>query len=254
MVRLLPATNFLKLLDTNGHNGPDSGNSEEGRLELDLSTEQNKLMMQLDEEFGMKVINGCHRKSNLFGFILFSEANYNVVRAMRDHDFIAALHVISGPNWPIFFVSPLERKIGEFFGSESRNSIGYARCISRETKYNQSALAFFGLSNSDKDLPCFVVFSINPKIPDVIDQKAYRISGKTEDEVKQSIETIVLTIADIEKTIRNGNDNNLDDSYVFWEATKSLDQMEVGNMIRKSIPRIGKVSSFLAIICKLLIK
>ena len=254
MVRLLPATNFLKLLDTNGHNGPDSGNSEEGRLELDYLTEQNKLMMQLDEEFGMKVINGCHRKSNLFGFILFSEANYNVVKAMRDHDFIAALHVISGPNWPIFFVSPLERKIDEFIGSGSRDTIGYACCVSRETKYNQSALAFFGLSNSDKDLPCFVVFSINPKTPDVVEQKAYRISGKTEDEVKYSIETIVCRIADIEKTIREGNDNNLDDPYVFWEATRSLDQMEVGNMIRKSIPGIGKISTFLSIICKLLIK
>ena len=211
-------------------------------------------MLQLDKEFGMKVINGCYRKSNLFGFILFSETNYNVVKAMRDRDFIAALHVVSGPNWPIFFVSPLERKIDEFIGSGSRDTIGYACCVSRETKYNQSALSFFGLSSSDKDLPCFVVFSINPKNPDEIEQKAYRISGKTEEEVKQSIETIVLTIADIEKTIRNGNDNNLDDSYVFWEATKSLDQMEVGNMIRKSIPGIGRISSFLSIICKLLIK
>lgn len=50
-------------------------------------------MIQLDEEFGIKVINGCHRKSNLFGFILFSEANYNVVKAMRDYDYIAAFPV-----------------------------------------------------------------------------------------------------------------------------------------------------------------
>lgn len=40
----------------------------------------------LDEEFGMKVINGCHCMSNIYGFILFSEANYNVVKVMRDAD------------------------------------------------------------------------------------------------------------------------------------------------------------------------
>ena len=43
-------------------------------------------MRMLDEKFGMKVINGCHSKSNIYGFILFSEVNYNVVKVMRDAD------------------------------------------------------------------------------------------------------------------------------------------------------------------------
>lgn len=210
-------------------------------------------MRLLDKDFGMKVINSCHSKSNIYGFILFSEINYDVVKVMRDVDYIAALNEISGPNWPIFFVSPLERKIEEFRGSGSQDVIGYAHCISRETKYNQSVLDFFKLTNSEKDLPCFAVFSIDPHNPDVIDQKTYKINGKTEDEIKQSIEKIVSTIADIEKTIRNGSDNRLDDFYVYWEATNSLDQMEVGNLIRKGFPGIGPVSSLVVAISRLFI-
>lgn len=211
-------------------------------------------MRLLDQVFGMKVINGCHSKSNIYGFILFSEISYNVVKVMRDVDFIAALHVISGPNWPIFFVSPLERKIEEFGGSGCRDSIEFTRCVSKETKYNQSVLEFFKLSNSERDLPCFVVFSINPKNPNVIEQNTYKISGKTENEVKQSIEQIVSTIADIERTVRNGSDNKLDDSYVYWEATKSLERMEVGNLIRNGFSGIGVVSSFVAAISRLFVR
>ena len=207
-------------------------------------------MRQLDKEFGMKVINDCHSKSNIYGFILYSETNYNVVKVMRDTDFIAALHVISGPNWPIFFVSPLEKKIDEFITSGSQDTIGFSYCVSKETKYNRSALDFFKLTNSDKDLPCFVVFSIDPKNPDEIYQRTYRISGKTEDEIKQSIEMIVSTIADIEKTIRNGSSKRFPNSYVYWEATNKLEQMEVGNLIRNSLPGIGSVSSFISIISR----
>ena len=45
-----------------------------------------QIMRMLDEKFGMKVINGCYCMSNIYGFILFSEANYNVVKVMRDAD------------------------------------------------------------------------------------------------------------------------------------------------------------------------
>ena len=74
--------------------------------------------MKLIEEFDLKVINECRCKSNIYGFILFSKINYSVVKVMRDADFIDALHIISGPNWPILFVSPLEKKIIDFNGTE----------------------------------------------------------------------------------------------------------------------------------------
>lgn len=210
-------------------------------------------MRMLDEEFGMKVINGCHSKSNIYGFILFSEANYNMVKVMRDADFIAALHVISGPNWPIFFVSPLKRKIEDFIGTGCRDTIGYALCVSQEPEYNQSALEFFQLRDSVQDLPCFVVFSVNPKNPDEIEQKTFKISGRTEDEVKQSIEQIVTTIADVERTVRNGSDKKLDDSYIYWEATASLERMEVGNLIRNGFRGFGTAASIVAAIGRLFV-
>lgn len=206
-------------------------------------------MRLVEEEFGLKVINNCHSKSNVYGFILYSEINYNVVKAMRDVDFIDALHVISGPNWPIFFVSPLQKKIDQFLGTRSNDVIEYMSCVSKETKYNKSALEFFGLNSSTKDLPCFIVFSINGESQ--IEQKAYRIHGKTEDDVKQSIETIVKTIADMESTIRNGSIDNYVDSYVYWEVTKKLDQLEAGNLIRKSLPGVGSVAAFISIINRL---
>lgn len=209
--------------------------------------------MILIEKFDLKVINGCCCKSNIYGFILFSEINYSVVKVMRDADFINALHVISGPNWPILFVSPLEKKIIDFDGTGTNGTIGYSLCVSRETVYNKDALEFFDLKNSESDLPCFVVFSRDINNSEVFAQRAFRINGKTEDEVRQSLGEIVSTIADIERTIRDGSAEQFNDQYIFWEATKKLDQMEVGNLIRKSLPGVSSVASFFAIIGKLLL-
>lgn len=209
--------------------------------------------MKLIEKFNLKVINDCCCKSNIYGFILFSEINYSVVKVMRDADFINALHYISGPNWPILFVSPLEKKIADFEGTGSKGTIGYARCLSQETEYNKGALEFFGLKDSESDLPCFVVFSRDMNNPDVFSQRAFRINGKTEDEVRQSLEEMVSTIADMERTIRDGSTGQFNDQFVFWEATKKLDQMEVGNFIRKSLPDVRSVASFFALIGKLML-
>lgn len=209
--------------------------------------------MKLIEKFDLKVINECCCNSNIYGFILYSEINYNVIKVMRDADFINALHCISGPNWPILFVSPLEKKISDFEGTGTKGTIGYARCVSRETEYNKGALEFFGLKNSESDLPCFVVFSRDMNNPDVFAQRAFRINGKTETEVKQSLEEIVSTIADIERTIRDGSTEQFNDQFVFWEATKKLDQMEVGILIRKSLPGVSSVASFFALIGRLML-
>lgn len=209
--------------------------------------------MKLIEKFDLKVINDCCCKSNIFGFILFSEINYNVVKVMRDADFINALHYISGPNWPILFVSPLEKKIADLDSTGSEGTIGYTRRLSKETEYNKGALEFFDLKDSESDLPCFVVFSRDVNNPEVFAQRAFRINGKTEDEVKQSIEAIVSTIADIERTIRDGSTKQFNDQFVFWEATKKLDQMEVGNFIRKILPGVSSVASFFALIGRLML-
>lgn len=209
--------------------------------------------MKLIQKFDLKVINECCCNSNIYGFILFSEINYSVVKVMRDADFINALHVISGPNWPILFVSPLEKKIIDFDGTGINGTIGYSLCVSRETEYNKGALEFFDLNNSESDLPCFVVFSRDINNPEEFAQRAFRINGKTEDEVRHSLEEIVSTIADIERTIRDGSAEEFNDQYIFWEATKKLDQIEVGNLIRKSLPGVSSVASFFSIIGKMLL-
>lgn len=209
--------------------------------------------MKLIDKFDLKVINDCCCKSNIFGFILFSEINYSVVKVMRDADFINALHSISGPNWPILFVSPLEKKIADFDNTGSEGTIGYTRCLSKETEYNKGALEFFDLKDSESDLPCFVVFSRDVNNSKVFSQRAFRINGKTEDEVRQSLEVIVSTIADIERTVRNGSVEQFNDQFVFWEATKKLDQMEVGNFIRKSLPGVSSVASFFALLGRLML-
>lgn len=208
-------------------------------------------MRNIEEDFGLKVINDCHSKSNVYGFILYSEENYNVIKAMRDVDFIYALNVISGPNWPIFYVSPLQKKIDEILRGGPQGTIGFTRCVSRETKYNNSALEFFGLNDSKTDLPCFVVFSVNSD-KTTIDQRAFKIHGKTEDDIKLSIESIVRTIADMENTIRSGSKDVMTSPYAYWEATNKLEQIEVGNMLRRTLPGVGAIIAFVASISRLL--
>lgn len=115
-------------------------------------------MIRLDEYFGIHNLrNKCEQsKSRIYGFILFTERDPYVIKALRDDDFWNALNERSGPNWPIFSVRPMKPGHLEY-PEEQPGTIQYLEPIWKEPNDNKEFFEFFGIESS-KHLPCFVTF------------------------------------------------------------------------------------------------
>lgn len=191
-------------------------------------------MIQLDRDFGMKVVNDHHSPSNIYGFVLYTESNPYVRKVMRDNDFWDEFDVKSGANWPIFSVKAFEDK--------------------KDSSYNHMACEFFNLNSAD-DLPCMIIFALDEKEKEVAYQRIYKIKGKTVDEVHQSILSVIESVAEVEKVIRENNDKGIETTpFVAWEASKSIDKLEIKDCFREGFYGIGKLSEFIFLLGKLFIK
>lgn len=209
-------------------------------------------MIQLDYDFGMKVINDYHSPSNIYGFILFSEAHPYVKKVMRDDDFWAEFNVKSGANWPIFSVKPLDNKVYFFPNNYTNGTIGMMVMTSRETAYNHQVLHFFNLNDSEKDLPCFIIFALDENNKDIAYQRIYKIKGETTDEVHHSILSIIESVAETERVIRENDDKGIQTTpFVAWEASKILDQLEFKECFRSGFYGIGKVTNMFSILARI---
>lgn len=192
-------------------------------------------MIQLDQDFGMKVVNEYHSPSNIYGFVLYTESNPYVRKVMRDDDFWEEFDYKSGANWPIFSVKALEDK--------------------KDSSYNHMACKFFNLKNADEDLPCMIIFALDEKEKEIAFQRTYKIKGKTVDEVYQSIVSVIESVAEIEKVIRDNNDKGIETTpFVAWEASKNIDKLEIKDCVRDGFYGIGKLSTFIFLLGKILIK
>ena len=85
-------------------------------------------MFALQKECGLEVIKGLvegdKNLSRIFGFILYTEKDPYVAKVLRDEDFWKSLDGISGDNWPIFAVRPMEKGYYQYSG-DGKNSIGF---------------------------------------------------------------------------------------------------------------------------------
>lgn len=192
-------------------------------------------MILLDRDFGMEVVNDYHSPSNIYGFVLYTEVHPYVRKVMRDKDFWDEFDVKSGANWPIFSVKELENK--------------------KNSSYNRLACEFFNLKNADEDLPCMIIFALDEKEKEIAFQRTYKIKGKTVDEVHQSILSVIESVADVEKVIRDNNDKGIETTpFVAWEASKSIDKLEIKDCVRDGFYGIGKLSTLIYLLGKLLVK
>ena len=210
-------------------------------------------MISIEDDFGLRLINKYHSPSNIYGFILFTEEHPYVKKVLRDEDFWSEFNVKSGANWPIFSVKPLEKKVVSPFPSGSSNSISMMIMASKETKYNNMALRFFNLNDSEDDLPCMIIFALDENNKEIAYQRTYKIKGKTVDEVHQSILSVIESVADVEKVIRENNTQGIQTTpFVAWEAGKSLDKLEFKEAFRKGFYGLGSLTHFIAALIKII--
>lgn len=210
-------------------------------------------MVPVDAYFGFDILNKYKSPSNIYGFILYTNLHPYVKKVLRDSDFWQEFDEKYGKTWPIFAVKALEPKCEKIIGGDCGDGyVGMMIKLSEETQYNKNAIEFFHLSDSEKDLPCFVVFANDSK-KDKILQRTYKIKGKTTDEVHNSILSVIESVAEMEKCILDNNSiEKLHETYVFDEVNNTLDQLEFKEYVRNNLPIAGSIASFVGVIIKLL--
>jgi len=211
-------------------------------------------MVPVEKYFGFDILNEHKSSSNIYGFILYTDSHPYVKKVLRDSDFWQEFNEKSGNTWPIFAVRPLEpkteRRLGGYGGNEC---LGMMISVPEETTYNKNALEFFHLDDSEKDLPCLVIFANDSKKEKIL-QRIYKIKGKTKDEVHNSILSVIESVAEMERCISDNNDvEKLHETYVYEEVNRALDQLEFKEFVRNKLPITSSVASFVGGIIKLLL-
>ena len=211
-------------------------------------------MVSVEKYFDFDILNNHKSPSNIYGFILYTNLHPYVKKVLRDSDFWQEFNDKSGNTWPIFAVRPLEPKNERIVGGDGGNGcIGMMIKVSDETTYNKNALEFFHLGDSEKDLPCLVIFA-NDRKKEKILQRIYKIKGKTTDEVHNSMLSVIESVAEMEKCILDNNSiEKLHETYVYEEVNKALDQLEFKEFVRNKLPITSSVASFVGVIIKLLL-
>lgn len=121
--------------------------------------------------------------SRICGFIVYSLKHANVAKVVRDEDYWNELNAISGPNWPIFCVRPL-----------------CAKCsTAADWRKNEDILKYFYLEDTDRDLPCFVLFAWDDN--DNLCMNAYHIDDSSVESTHTSLRHIVTEISTAEETV-----------------------------------------------------
>lgn len=159
-------------------------------------------MIDFQEKTGLKVIkdlvSGEKNLSRIYGFILYTEKDDDVIEALNKQSFWDALDSISGDNWPIFAVRPLLPGEWKTYGGGGRNSMSFMVSKYVEPESNKSILEEFNLKDGS-ELPLFVAFMWDNE--DKINQIAVPIDDRDETSVRHSLKTIVNTITEVERRI-----------------------------------------------------
>lgn len=185
-------------------------------------------MFDFPKESGLEVIKDLVENdknlSRIYGFILYTESDPYVVKVLRDTDFWNSLNSISGDNWPIFAVRPLQKgymKIPE----GQPGSIIFLVSTWHEPNENRHIIQDFGFEDS-KELPLFVAFMWDDE--DNLHKISVPIQGYDVDSVYNSLRFIVKTITDVENKILPENKRSVN---VFREVEKELKSLEMNARI-----------------------
>lgn len=153
--------------------------------------------------------------SRICGFIVYSAKNANVAKVVKDEEYWEELNAISGPNWPIFCVRPI-------VSPHSMSSLVYRK--------SDDVLNFFNLKDTDRDLPCLVLFAWDDN--DDLCMNAYHIDDSTIDNAHSSLRKVVSRISAAEQSIL---DKYKKETCAYRNASWEIDSLKAEERFRKVI-------------------
>lgn len=180
--------------------------------------------------------------SRVYGFIVYTRAHSYIAKVLRYEDFWNELDEVSGPNWPIFAVRPLEQGCYKM-PCETRNSNPNICCsmheVWHEPNENKKVLEWFTLDKSE-DLPCMVIFAWNDN--DKLERIIWKLSNDSLDSAFNSIREVVNNVTETESYILPEYKNSIS---VYKNVKSSLEARLLRRGFLRSIEKITRVKELI---------
>lgn len=179
-------------------------------------------------------------RSRIYGLILYTRRNPFVVKALKDDDFWLALNDESGPNWPIFAISPSGDNANYFSRSSDTRLMEMMVNISNDPDENNQFIDFFNL-NGKEDLPCiiFFIWDDNEKLQMI----KCPIIGNSSSQVYRCISKYVNCVANAESNIL---DEYKQSENLFREVKKDLEALNIKYRIIRGSNIISNFLDFIS--------
>lgn len=162
-----------------------------------------------------------HPKVSLFGAILFTERDANVIKALKDPEYYNALHASSGDSLAIFAAMAFP---GHYAHPPSHpTAIQMIMPVWKEPKANLELLSVFGLTDSKK-FPIFALFAFEG---DEMHYHVHRIENETPTKVFDSLQAVIAAACDGSSTP------------TFKSARRKLKWIAAKNSIKRVFETIG---------------
>lgn len=203
-------------------------------------------MDQLDKKFDIKILRSkCEgARSRVYGFILYTRKDAYVIKVLKDLDFWNSLDELSGPNWPIFYINPTQRRKDEDHFTETTSYMTPCSFQKKDTRDStQEIFNYFGL-DSNSDAPCFVTFIWGDD--NQLRSFIISIDGSTENSAFKSMSDIVSSITDAESNILEEYKST---ENVFRGVEKKLKKLKfkykVQKYVKKAVPFVELFSKII---------
>lgn len=165
----------------------------------------------------------------IYGFILFTRSNSNILKVLNDDDYWAGFNEDS-KGWLIFSIRTAQGKLE--FPSFPKDMIGFMVPIWKEPSENLTMLDYFELNSSEKYLPSMVLFA--PLNDGKIKKVVYPLNDDSLDSARNSIKNIISlvtnTINNILPEYKNSDSVFREvcanaESKLFWEDVKKTTKL-----------------------------
>ena len=193
-------------------------------------------MIPISEEFPlgrlMERFKARQDVHDVFGVILYTEADPYIIKVLRDDDFWKALDAASGPRWPIFSIRPKPGRHTLEIPAGRDGALGFLIPIHRwhEPSENRQLLRTFGIEDTSQ-LPLLLVFAQHSRKG--VLQTAIKISGDDVDTCYASLRTAIDLTANAVKNVHEENIKSTFEVYNLMEG--ALQQQIWFRRIKKSI-------------------
>ena len=175
--------------------------------------------------------------ADIFGIILYTDAHANVKKVVSDDDYWDSFHEISGENWVVFSIRPVE---GHYETPQFRpGTVGLMCEIWKEPNENKPLLREFEIEDTSK-LPQLLVFTHDSE--GNILKSSLKLQDSSIAEAYRSIKESIQVVTNAVDAIHVENKKNPEGAY--QAVSMAIDSKHAWEIIKKGVDFFAWLNQF----------